>query len=519
MATRIATSRLAAPLVAAVGFGATTAAVWGLEHGLGVPNASAVYLVIVAAVAASAGTWPAVAAALVAVVLYNLLFVEPRLTLAVSRAEDLLTLALLLFVGVVISRLAGLQRARERDATRREHEARALFGIAREIVRTERLADALGTVAERLVDDGGLDQVWIAFGSTPAAERTVAASVGRAAGPDERPPASATHQVLRRDATEAAVRWVRIHAPSAPTTPHSAGRGGIYRVEIVSGETIVGSVWGIRREGAPSIEETRLIAATADQIGAAVGRERLATEAADAEVARRGDELKSALLDSASHDLRTPLATIRAAAGTLADPDVTLADEERHAIARGIDTEAERLSRLVGELLDMSRIQGGALVPDIEIIPLESIVRPAVERLGASSRNVVIDIRDDLPDIRVDAALLDRIVTNLLDNAVKFAGAGVIRVSARAVGDASVDLTIEDAGPGVPERDLGKIFDRFARLEPATASGRRGVGLGLSVVRGMAAAMDAEVSPARSSLGGLAMTIRLAAHVANGVGE
>ena len=90
-------------------------------------------------------------------------------------------------------------------------------------------------------------------------------------------------------------------------------------------------------------------------------------------------------MDSASHDLRTPLATIRAAAGTLADPDVTLAEAERRAIARGIDTEAERLSRLVGDLLDMSRIQGGALVPDIEIIPLDSIVRPAVERLGPAS--------------------------------------------------------------------------------------------------------------------------------------
>ena len=205
MTTRRAASRPTAALVAAGGLAVTTAIVWSLEHGLGVPNASAVYLVVVAGVAVAAGTLPAVATALVAVVLYNLLFVEPRLTLAVSRAEDVLTLGLLLFVGVVISRLAGLQRARERDAAHREHEARALFGIAREIVRTERLADALGTVAERLVDDGGFDTVWIAFGSTPATgtDRRVVRRAGSRL--DERPVASATHQLLRRDATEAGV--------------------------------------------------------------------------------------------------------------------------------------------------------------------------------------------------------------------------------------------------------------------------------------------------------------------------
>lgn len=506
-------SRSVVILVASGGLALTTAAVWGLEHGLGVPNASAAYLVVVALVAVGAGTVPAVAAAVAAVALYNLLFVEPRLTFAVARVEDLLTLTLLLFVGAIISRLAGLQRARERDARRREHEVRALFAISRELVRTERLADALPTVAERLTHDGGLRQVWISLGSNPATERVIA-HAGTVDGPDaERPDPAATHHVLSRDATEGAARWVRIHAPTGRHAGAASRRGTLHQVEIASGTTVVGSLWGMTAGGTPTVEETRLLAATADQIGAAIGRERLATEAADADVARRGDELKSALVDSASHDLRTPLATIRAAAGTIADPDVELDDEARRAIARGIDVEAERLGRLVGDLLDMSRIQGGALVPDIEIIPVDAIVRPAVQRLGAAARAVSIDLPDDLPHVRADGALLDRIVTNLLDNAVKFAGPdGTIRVAARAASDGRVELVVEDGGPGVPDGDLGRIFERFARLDQQTSRGRRGVGLGLSVVRGLAASMGADVSAGRSRLGGLAVTLRLPAH-------
>jgi two-component system sensor histidine kinase KdpD len=498
----------------------TSAGVWILEHGLGVPNASAVYLVIVAVVAATGGTLPAVATAGVAVALYNLLFVEPRLTLAVSRVEDLVTLALLLFVGVVISRLAGLQRARERDATRREQEARALFGISREIVKAEHLADALDAVALRLVAEGGLDRIWIGLGPTPPSERVVAVAGAGDGNREERPDPSSTHHVLHRDTAEGAARWVRIHAPTARPRSPAATRGALFRVEISTGARGVGSLWGSRVSGSPSPEETRLLAAAADQIGAAIGRERLAAEAADAEVARRGDELKSALLDSASHDLRTPLATIRAAAGTIADPAVALADDERRAIARDIDAEAERLSRLVGDLLDMSRIQGGVLVPDIEIIPLESIVRPAVERLGHAAGQVSIELPEDLSEVRVDAALLDRIVANLLDNAVKFAGpAGAIRVRAAPALDGRIDLVVEDAGPGVPERDLARIFDRFARLGPGTASGRRGVGLGLSVVRGLTLAMGGEVTATASTLGGLAVTVRLNAHQGGGAEE
>lgn len=254
------------------------------------------------------------------------------------------------------------------------------------------------------------------------------------------------------------------------------------------------------------------MAAAADQLGQAMRRERLAAQAAALEIARRSDELKSALVDSVSHDLRTPLATIRAAAGSLADPDIELAAEDRLQAARAIDAEAERLNLLVGNLLDMSRIQGGALVADIDAIPLQELVQPAVRRASAAagSRAIELDLPDDVPPVRADAALLDRVVANLLENAVKYAGpAAAIRVGAAAGGDGTVSLVVEDGGPGVPADELPLIFDRFYRIERPSDGPRRGFGLGLTVVRGLVDAMGGRVTAAPSPLGGLAVTVVL----------
>jgi two-component system sensor histidine kinase KdpD len=292
--------------------------------------------------------------------------------------------------------------------------------------------------------------------------------------------------------------------------------GRLYRVQLRAADEVVGSLWA-RRPGAdePHPEETRLLAATADQVGAALRRERLQARASEVEIARRSDELKSALVDSVSHDLRTPLATIRAAAGSLADAEVRLSDEERREVAARIDAEADRLSHLVGDLLDMSRIQAGMLVPNLELFPLADLVEPAVERTSArpSPRPIIADIPDDLPPVRVDGALLDRIVSNLLDNAVAHAPPPApIRVCARPSADGTVALIVEDGGPGVPDRDLDAIFDRFRRLDRIDAAGaRHGFGLGLAVVRGLTEAMGGSVRAERSGLGGLAVTVTLRA--------
>ena len=173
----------------------------------------------------------------------------------------------------------------------------------------------------------------------------------------------------------------------------------------------------------PDLEETRLLAVTADQVGQALRRERLAAQAAELEIARRSDELKSALLDSVSHDLRTPLATIRAAAGSLADPAIELSADDRRAAARAIDEEATRLNQLVGNLLDMSRIQAGALVAEIDLMPLAELLESTLDRLRPvlAAHRVQIEIPSELASVRIDATFLDQVVSNLLENAVKYA--------------------------------------------------------------------------------------------------
>lgn len=495
-----------AALAIVVGLALSTLVVAGLEAALEIENGSPIYLVTVALVALRFGTLTAVTTAVAASILYNLLFIEPRLTLAIARPQELLTLVLLLFVGTVIGQLTGGQRAREHAALRREQEARALFGISRELVRSERLSEALDAVGGRLAEATTMERIWIGVGSTLAQERTI--SDTKSAKPP--PGTDGSHFVLTRDPSEGAARWVHIHPPRARRAIEPGRR--LYRIELRAADEVVGSLWAERRGGgSPRLEETRLLAATADQIGAAIRRDRLLSQGAELEIVRRSDELKSALVDSVSHDLRTPLAAIRAAAGSLADPGTALPEDERRSIALGIDAEAERLSHLVRDVLDLSRIRGGVLVPQTELFPIEELVIPAVERSSPPARGpIAVDITPGLPPALVDGALMDRVLANLLDNALKYAPPDApIRVHAAPGADGCIDVTVEDGGPGVPDAALGAIFERFARMEGRSGRDRRGFGLGLAVVRGLVEAMAGSVRASRSELGGLAVTVTI----------
>jgi two-component system sensor histidine kinase KdpD len=287
----------------------------------------------------------------------------------------------------------------------------------------------------------------------------------------------------------------------------------VLRVPITVGGEIIGSLWAIRprTDPFPGRSHSRLIAAAADQFGQSVVRDRLAAEATAVEVARQGDALKSALLDSVSHDLRTPLAAIRAAAGNLMDPDVAMNTEEERSIASSIDLEAQRLSRLVRNMLDLGRIEGGALHPSLELYDLADLVDPVIERIAPSLEpsKVEVAIPADLPAVQVDAIFVDQIVTNLLENAGRYAAGKQIRISAKAVAD-RVWLIVEDAGPGVSTAALPHIFERFYRAPRRQGSrSEGGSGIGLAVVKGFAEAMGGSAIARVSSLGGLEVVVRL----------
>ena len=358
-----------------------------------------------------------------------------------------------------------------------------------------------------------MDRVWIGR-VAGARERTIADTEAGAPAP-----AAVTVSTLVRTAGDEPARWVRSHVP-AGERPHGQdpgmARSVLYRVRMEADGTVRGSVWATRARsaGEPAHEETRLLALAADQIGQAMRGEQLAAEAYDAEVARRSEAAKSALLDSVSHDLRTPLASIRAAAGSLIDPAVTWTVEERRSAAIGIDAEADRLDRLVTSVLDLSRIEGGSLHPDLEVFDLATIVEPVIERLRplAGARPIDVAIPDDLLPVRVDAVLLDQVVTNLLENAVRYAPPPApIRIIARLIEPGTVELVVEDGGPGVALEARARLFDKFYRVGRRGEGSRRGLGIGLSVVLGMVEAMNGTVRADSSELGGLAVRVVLPA--------
>jgi two-component system sensor histidine kinase KdpD len=308
---------------------------------------------------------------------------------------------------------------------------------------------------------------------------------------------------------ETPAKWTRVHLPRPSHARPSTGID-TYRVRIEAADEPYGSIWGIRSHGRgePRRTDTRLLAAAADQVGQALRQDRLAAEAQAVEIARQSDALKSALLQSVSHDLRTPLATIRAAAGSLR-PRGQLTDEEHADSVEVIDREVEYLNRLVTNLLDLSRIEAGALRAERDVVDLGDLVRPILERLRPRLADRPVTLALDTPPVLVDPVFLDEALTNVLENAIKYTPEGtVIRISS-SLADGTARLTIEDAGPGVPDAALGRLFEKFYRAPGAPRGSRSGTGIGLAVVQGLIEAMGGHVDARRSELGGLAIDIDL----------
>jgi two-component system sensor histidine kinase KdpD len=474
-----------------------------------VPDASSVYLVAVVGVAIVLGAGAAIAAAFASFLLYDWLFVEPRFTLTVEDRTEWVNLLLFLFVAIVIGRLAALQSDRAEDAARRARESQALFRISRTLATAPRVTDALPAIVAGLAAETRLSRIW--FVRQAGGREVVVADSG--AGPH---PAPSIHALLTRTPGDLPARWVRTHQPHERRGDRSANpTTELLRVKIAADDETLGSIWATRArsDGLPDPEETRLLSLAADQVGLAFKREKLAETANALEIARESEALKDALLDSVSHDLRTPLAAIRAAAGSLMDAEVTWTDETRRMAAQTIDLEADRLNGVVRNLLDMSRIEGGALRPSLEVLDVEDLVRPTVTRFAPilDGHDMKLRFEPGLPPVRADAVHFDEVLTNLLENAVKYAPHAPIRVSAVAWTDGRVRVRVEDGGPGVPQESEGRIFEKFYRVPRSGEGSRRGLGIGLGVVRGLAEAMGGEATASRSELGGLAVDVFLRA--------
>ncbi len=454
---RTATTRrlLAGVLLAVGGLTALTAGLALLPVDLSLASVVLLYLVIVVATAVVGGLTPSLAAAVASDLLVNFFFVPPYHTLTVESRDHVIVLIVYVAVAITVSLAMDLAARQRAAAARTGIEAELLARISAEPVREgstrallEHVRDALHMETAALVETGG-------------DTRHVVAIAGR-------------------DLTGAP-------AVTIPTTDHLS----------------------LLAEGPPIFAaDPRFLAQLAAAAARTLQAERLAAQAARARELSEVDRLRSALLAAVGHDLRTPLAGIKAGASSLRDPDLALTAEQQAELIATIDESADHMVDLVENLLAMSRLQAGALSVHARPVAVDEVVASAVLH-QSDATDVDVAVPDNLPYARADPGLLERVVANLLSNAVHASPAGrAIRVTGRANRD-RVELSIVDHGPGIPAVDRDSVFAPFQRLDDRTSSG--GLGLGLAIARGFTEAMNGTLTPTDTPGGGLTMTISLPA--------
>jgi two-component system, OmpR family, sensor histidine kinase KdpD len=500
LSRRLGGDRRARLVLAVAVFVVTTFGVWALELAVGIEDASPLYLVAVVAAASLVGTVGGVATALAAVVVYDFLFVEPRLTFLVASSQEWLDLLLFLFVAVVVGQLVGLAADRAETARTYALEAESLAQISRELA-TRPLGDALPAFAARLATNLGLERVWIEL-EEPTSHIVADTKPGL-----PMPRGGRVETLVRGDSS----RWIVSRANDArqtdgPSTQRRSRQPTTLRVRLERDDRQIGTLGAATTRGVAAWAP-RLLGLGADLVALAVERDRLAGAQVEAEMARQSDALKTRLMTSVSHDLRTPLAAIRAAAGTILDPGVPI--DEGRAAAATIDDEADRLDRMVRDLLDLGRVEAGTLHPRLEACDVGALVESSLDRRTAllGGRHVSVSVPPELPPVVVDEVLFDHVLGNLIENVARHASAAApMRVAASADG-ASVSVVVEDGGPGLSPTRAARAFGSDADEPTTRTDAQRGVGL--AVVRAFAAAMSIVVSAGVSELGGLAVTLRI----------
>ncbi|HUD38767.1 MAG TPA: DUF4118 domain-containing protein [Streptosporangiaceae bacterium] len=436
---------------------ALTAALLPERHSLSLPDDSLIFLVCVVGVAVVGGFWPAVLAAITASLLLNWYFTPPVHTLTIANPKDVLALLLFITVAVSVSSVVHLAARRAIQAKRSTEDAAALLELAQTVL-------------------GGSD--------APAA---VLAYLAQTAG--------GRAELLERVGEQ----WVRVAqagtaAPDAPTT----------RVRVGDGLALV--VAGQAEPITP-----RLLTGFGAQAAAALDRDRLRTQAAQAEALAEGNRMRTALLAAVSHDLRTPLASIKASVSTVRQSDVDLPAEDEQALLATIEQSADRLNGLIGNLLDMSRLTAGSLEPFLRPASIDEVAPLAHPEPGspesAARPRVRLVVPDDLPLVRTDPGLLERVLANLFTNALAHSPAGRPPVMVARYQDGSVVLDVIDHGPGVPDELKPRMFEPFERLGERNTG--NGVGLGLAVAKGFIDATGGAIEAVDTPGGGLTMRVTL----------
>jgi two-component system sensor histidine kinase KdpD len=450
--------RLAGVLLAAVGLPLLTIVLTSVRSSVGLPSDLLIYLLLVVAIAAVGGFWPAIVSAITGALLINWYFTPPIHTWTIAEGANLLALVVFGTVGAVVSVLVDRAARLRQEAQRGRAEAEALARLAGWLVAEE---DPLPDLVEHLRITFGLDAAAVLTRPRDTDPWHVESSTGS-------PP---------------------IAAPGDGTQVLPLGTRGVL---VLRGTRL-------------RAEAQRVLTAFAAQLEVAVRGRELRREAAEAADLVEVNELRTAILAAVSHDLRTPLASIKASVSSLRQDDVRWTAAESAEFLAAIEEEADRLNDLVGNLLDMSRIQTGALALVHNRVGLDEVVPKALASLPEGDKGIEVDVPESLPRVDVDAALLERAIANVAANARTHApGDEPVKILGSSAAG-RVELRVVDRGPGIPSDQRDRVFEPFQRLGDRPTGD--GVGLGLAVARGFVDAMGGQISIEDTPGGGLTVVI------------
>jgi len=454
-------------------------------------NLAMVFLLAVLISGLSSGFGPAILAAGLAAVTYNFFFLEPRLSFAIGHATDLLTFAVFFVVAVIAGSLAGRLRDQARATSRRAAAIGALLTASRRLSAVATRTEAAEALAEQAAAIGG------------------AAVVLLPENGEIRPVAGAPDVKPLSTGAMAAARWAWEKGE-----PAGSGTGTMPQVGWsfwpLQGLKARSGVAGVEAGRiTPGSDEERLLLALLDQGAVGLERAELASASAEAQALRRSDQLRAALLNSISHDLRTPLSTVLGAATTLLDYGEGLKLPVRRDLLQSIREEADRLNRYVGDLLDMTRLEGGGLSTRLQPTDVRDVLGAAIQRVQRrlGNRKLSRDFPAELSMVDADPTLLEQAVVNILENAILYSPDDTAIEVAAYEDRANVVISIEDEGQGIPGPELERVFDKFRRVEQPSDRGQ-GIGLGLAISKGFVEAQGGRIAAASPIHGDIATGLR-----------
>jgi two-component system sensor histidine kinase KdpD len=506
-------------LLAIVGALLVTAVIYRFHLYPGIPTIAFAYLLIVLALASTRGLYAAILASLVAFFTFDYFLVPPFYTFVVAKFEDLLALFVLLATAFITSQLASALRRRAEQANRRERETRILYELVRAVNSEEDQEGQLSVIAHAVVNvfsSWGVRECSIllpdARGKLTVQTSTIQPKDEVKLSPDEETTAAwvmKQGQTVELHDVSLAPQTSVSHRPRAvirSTASSYRVRRYLRMIPLKTGQEVIGVIRllmeddprvlvGSMADKSLGVERERPNPQTAffwtflDQATFVIERMRLRRDSLQIQLLQRTDALRAALLSSVSHDLRTPLSSIKAATSSLLQEDVQWDDEARRSFTLAIQREVDRLNRLVGNLLDMSRIEGNALKPEKEWYPLAELVHDVLGRMQPllQDRVVQTSLPDDLPPVALDYLEIDQVLTNLIENAVHYTSTdSPIEISAYVDGE-QVSVNVADRGPGILPSNMERIFDKFYRVldTQRDAAHPRASGLGLAVCRGL----------------------------------